>query len=119
MPSALAVRVSTPLLLAVKLNEALPVASVKTGVCERPLALDEVIVTDLFAMPAPAPVVSTTLYLPVLPVGNAVGPLSESAVPVTPTVTVLCALPLMPVTVIVRFVGSPAVLSVAVSTPFL
>ncbi len=35
----------------------------------------------------------------------------------TLTLTALCALPLMPVTVIVRFVGSPAVLSVAVSTP--
>ena len=64
MPSALAVSVSTPLLFAVKLNDALPVASVMTGVCEMPLALEEVIVTDLFAMPAPPPVVSTTLYLP-------------------------------------------------------
>ena len=77
------------MLLAVKLNDALPVESVKTGVCEIPFAFDEVIVTDLFAMPAPPPLVSTTLYLPLLPVGNAVGPLSESALPVTPTLTVL------------------------------
>jgi hypothetical protein len=117
MPSALAVSVSTPLLFAVKLNDALPVASVKSGVCEMPLFFDEVIVTAVFAMPELPALVSTTLYLPVLPVGKEVGPLSASEVPTTFTVTEPVAVPLVALIVIARFVGSPAVLSVAFSKP--
>ena len=79
IPSALAVSVSTPLLFAVKLNDAPPVASVKIGVCEMPLALAEVMVTGLFAMPAPPALVRTTLYLPVLPVGKDVRPVERES----------------------------------------
>jgi hypothetical protein len=104
------------LLFAVKLNDA------AGGICNDRRLRDAVgfgreIVTDLFAMPALLPVVSTTLCCRCCP-SAAVGPLSGRGARDADT-HVFCALPLMPVTVIVRFVWSPAVLSVAVTAPFL
>ena len=101
----------------VTVKVACPVDCVVTEAALSVLLLADAKVTCWLAMPAPLESVNDTVYVPELANIKLGGPVRFSFVPVTSTGTVAVALPAVAVTVIFRFVGSPAALSVAVAAP--